>query len=113
MTSQESPEPSNIGGMNESGLSGRDSGFVEGNARLGPLSLEILVAVQADLHRVRKVGADLEEERPEVPVDAVRALRRFSVRMTGVFSCAFPTKRTPSVPPALVNSASPSLAKSS
>src|SRR6185437_6160221 len=38
---------------------------------LGKLALEVLVAVDAELGVVRKVGAELQEERAEVLVDAI------------------------------------------
>ncbi len=44
---------------------------LERHATLGKLPLEILVAIDVELGIVREVGAELEEERPEVLIDAV------------------------------------------
>jgi hypothetical protein len=44
---------------------------LEGDPALLELPLHILVPVEAELRSVREVGAELQEERPEVPVDAV------------------------------------------
>ena len=44
---------------------------LEGDAFLGQLPLDVLVAVDAQLGVVGEVGAELEEERAEVLVDAV------------------------------------------
>src|SRR5579871_2154041 len=45
---------------------------LEGNALLGQLAFDVLVAVNTELGVVREVGAELEEERAEVLVDAVK-----------------------------------------
>jgi hypothetical protein len=44
---------------------------LEGNALLGQLAFDVFVAVETELGVIRKVGAELEEERAEVFVDAV------------------------------------------
>ena len=44
---------------------------LERHPPLGKLALEILVAVDAELGIVGKVGAELQEERPEVFIDAI------------------------------------------
>ena len=44
---------------------------LEGDAFLGQLPLDVLVAVEAQLGVVGKVGAELEEERAEVAVDGI------------------------------------------
>jgi hypothetical protein len=44
---------------------------LEGDAALRQLAFQILVAVEAELGRIGKIGAELEEERAEVPVVAV------------------------------------------
>jgi len=84
---------------------------LEGHPAPGQLALEVLVAVDAELGIIGKVGAELDEDRPEVLIDAVEIvvvdhavdstihgyvapvvrLRRRSVRMTRAFSCALPT----------------------
>ena len=97
---------------------------LEPQAGPGGLPLGPLVAVDAQLGVVGEVGAELEEERPEVPVHAVHVevvdhrrcshdprvgaavgSRRFSVRNVAVFSCALPMNSTPSVRPAASNTA--------
>ena len=84
---------------------------------LGGLALGPVVPVEAQLGVVGEVGAELDEERAEVGVEAVEvevvdhpgglhdprighpsALRRFSVRNSVVFSCARPMNTTPSSP---------------
>ena len=47
---------------------------LEGDPFLGQLSLDVLVAVDAELGVVGEVGAELEEERAEVLVDAVEVV---------------------------------------
>jgi len=42
-----------------------------GEALLRELAFEPLMAVQTDLHRVGKVGTELDEQRTEVPVEHV------------------------------------------
>ena len=44
---------------------------LERHPTLGKLALEILVAIDAELGIVGKVGAELQEERPEVFIDAI------------------------------------------
>ena len=44
---------------------------LERHPALGQLALEVLVAVDAELGVVGKIGAELQEERPEVLIDAV------------------------------------------
>ena len=46
----------------------------EGYPLLGQLPLEVLVPVEAELHGVGEVGAALQEEGAEVPVDAVEVV---------------------------------------
>ena len=46
---------------------------LEGDAFLGQLPLDVFVAVDAQLGVVGKVGAELEEERAEIFVDASRS----------------------------------------
>ena len=81
------------------------------------LPFQPLVPIQTELRRLGKVGAEIDEERAEVAVEDVEvvmvgqrrrtddprvglpcASRRFSVRNTLAFSCALPTKSTPSSP---------------
>jgi hypothetical protein len=47
---------------------------LEGNAALRQLALQILMAVEAELGRVRKTGAELEEEGAKVLVAAVEVI---------------------------------------
>ena len=44
---------------------------LEGDPPLGELPLHVLVAVEAELGGVGEVGAELQEERPEVPIHGV------------------------------------------
>ena len=56
------------------GVGARPDAVVErfvGNAALGELPFEPLVPVQTDLHGIGKVGAELDEQRAEVPVEEV------------------------------------------
>ena len=90
---------------------------LEGDALLGQLALEVLVAVDAQLGVVREVRAELDEQRPEVLVHEVHVVvvdhrrrrrqprvgprtgsSRRSVRTTRAFSCALPMYSNPSVP---------------
>ena len=90
---------------------------LERNAGLGGLALRPVVAVDAQLGVVRKVGAELQEERAEIVVVAVEVevvdqpgglddpriritvgVATFLGRNTAVFSCARPTNSTPSAP---------------
>ena len=47
---------------------------LERHAALGQLTLEVLVAVDTELGVVGKIGAELQEERPEVLIDAVEII---------------------------------------
>ena len=49
-------------------------GRLEGDAALGQLALDVLVAVDAQPRRVREVRAELHEHRPEVVVDQVEVV---------------------------------------
>src|SRR5450755_2509758 len=47
---------------------------LEGDPALGQLALEVLVAVDAELGVIGKIGAELQEERSEVLIDAVEII---------------------------------------
>ena len=59
-------QPSGVGAAQDAVVQG-----LEGDPFLGQLPLDVLVAVDAELGVVGEVGAELEEERAEVLVDAV------------------------------------------
>jgi len=60
-------QPARVGAAEDAIVEG-----LEGDPLLGQLPLGILVAVDAELGVVGEIGAELEEERPEVLVDAWR-----------------------------------------
>ena len=83
-----------------SGVSGAQNAVVqslESNPFLGQLSLDVLMPVDAKLGVVGEVGAELEEERTEVLVDAIevvmidhgRAPHDPGIRLTGLGIAAF------------------------
>ena len=47
---------------------------LEGDAFLGELTLGVFVAVEAELGIERKVAAELEKERPKIPIDSIDVL---------------------------------------
>jgi len=55
---------------------------LECHAPLGKLSFEIFVTVDAELGRVGKVGTELQEERAEVLIDAIKVVDPMQARRT-------------------------------